>query len=69
MSKTETWQVKPGVYAIERTLTVDHQTIVTRYEAPSADEVVKLAVRCGEVFESAPDEVIVEDFARRDLDR
>lgn len=49
----------PQVYVIETTITIDYQTIHRRYEAPTEDEVVRLAVRCGESFE--PVAVFVEE--------
>lgn len=42
---------RPKSYVIETTVTIDGQSIHRRYEAPSQDEVVKLAERCGEVLE------------------
>lgn len=51
MPPGETFQPRPSVYAIEIEIASDGTTVRTRYEAPTADEVVALAERSGERFE------------------
>jgi hypothetical protein len=44
-------QDQPGVYAITIEITVDSQTVRNRYEAPTAEEVIRLAELAGETFD------------------